>query len=382
MFIPDQSQYWVDSKPDQVVYLSTSANRPIVIPPGQSPEPAQAYICILHTEKGYEIYIYLHLIHSNRGLLYRWDGGAVSKEQAFRLQENAFEFTGSMGFIMTDLRWKELKPDAKMELFNSIPLFFQDLTRFKDEVAEEVLEIEPTGEEELIVEPVKEELAESVTAGEFVIPEETFAEPAKEEKGIGDLPNLTEVEIPEKGKALTYSEEEVLLDQLEVKEEPEIISSSSAQLPQAPAKAVEQAIEEEIKIPLIEEAPPLRTGPGRVVEAQSVGSGEAEGEIEEVVINIESESEEKIEEEMKEQVEEVVLSGAMREEAVPKLNSKEKIGFPAKTEPSFAQEGEAVFSKVRESEIAQSLKETSSGIKGIKLSKEEFELLIRFLAMF
>jgi len=386
MFIVEQSQYWVNAKPEQVVYLSTSANRPIVIPPGQQPEPAQSYICILHTERGYEIYIFLHLIHSNQGLLYVWDGGAVSKDMAFKLQENAFEFTGSMGFIMTDLRWKELKPEARIELFNSVPLFFQDLSRFKEEIAEEVLEIEPSGEEELIVEPVKEELTETVTAGDFVISEETFDEPPKEERGFGDLPELSGVEIGPEGTQLTGAgnEEDVLLDQLEVREETETISSPRT--PEAPSVSskgiIMEPAEEEIKIPFVEESPPLPrpTGPGS--QAQVISSSEAESEIEEVVINIPAEAPVEEAESSKEQVEEVVLSSISEPKPIQAPGRESKPGLTTKFGAGQGMGRAQIFSEKPEKEFSSTNKVERTIPSGGGLSQEELELLIRFLAMF
>lgn len=366
--------------------MSTSANRPIVIPPGQPPEPAQSYICILHTEKGYEIYIYLHLIHSNQGLLYSWDGGAVSKDMAFELQENAFEFTGSMGFIMTDLRWKELKPEARIELFNSIPLFFQDLSRFKEEIVEEVLEIEPSGEEELIVEPVKEELTETVTAGDFVIPEETFAEAPKPDKGIGDLPDLAETEIVSEGTSVpaTGGEEDILLDQLEVREEPKTISAPKAkEAPSASSKEIiTESAEEEIKIPFVEESPPLPKPIGPENKTQVISTSEAESEIEEVVINIPAEVSVEEAESSKEPVEEVVLSSISEPKPMQFVERESKPGLTGKPGVGQGMERAQIFSEKPEREFSSANKvERTSGSGGV-LSKEELELLIRFLAMF
>ncbi len=222
MFQQEPKKNWVEAMPDQVAYLATSVNRPIVVPPGRSPEPAQAYVCILRSPKGYEFYIFLHLITSNLGLLYKWDAGVMPKETVPQVQQAATEFTESMGFMMNDLRWREMAPDQKEQLYNSMPAFFQDLSRFQEQVEEEVLEIEPVADE-LVVESVEEQES-SVTEGDFVIQAEAFAE----QKPEGTI--LDEVMVPPLEQSLSASpepgqapaEEDILLENLELKEDLEM----------------------------------------------------------------------------------------------------------------------------------------------------------------
>jgi len=264
MFIADQVNYWVESRPENLLYLSSSVNQPVAVLPGKSPEPTQAYIAIVYANKAYDLFIYLHGIHSNQGVLYRWDGGAVGKDQVPNIQREALGFTESMGFMMAEIRLRELAAPQKAEVYNNTPIFFQDLSRFKQQVEEEILEIEPADQvQELTVEPV-EEPAETVTVGDFTIHEEAFAESsqAQPEMTLDELPDLEpipaatpsppakpvqyvqapspparptqQVEPPPAPKPAPQvqqmpapapaqpevSEEDLLLDSLEIKEEP------------------------------------------------------------------------------------------------------------------------------------------------------------------
>lgn len=216
----------METTPESVAYLAASVNKPVVVLPGKSPEPAQAWVGIIISGKAFEVYIYLYCIHSNQGLLYRWDGGAVSKEVATGVQKEALGFTESMGFMMSDLKWREQSQEGRLGLFNSTPMFFQDLSRFKQEVEEEILEIEPAdSEQEIVVEPLREEPAETVTEGDFVIHAEAFVEaPGQPEQEIAPE-QLKDLEpaapaAPAAGQAQKAepSEEDLLLDQLEAGE--------------------------------------------------------------------------------------------------------------------------------------------------------------------
>jgi len=317
MFVQEQQKYWVEAKPENVAYIASSVNRPVVVLTGKPPQPAQAYVGIVHSPRGYEIYVYLHCIHSNEGLLFRWDQGAVSKDNAPVVQKEAIGFAESMGFMMSDLRWREQNASGRADMFNSVPMFFQDLSRFKEQVEEEVLEIEPA-EEELLVEPV-EEAPETVTEGDFVIHEEAFAEPGKgrpEEPvpPLGELPDLAPASVSQ--PQAEVSEEDILLENLEMKEEPEPVS--------APAQAQADA-------PVAAESHPAEPGKGLIIEID-------EQPLEEMPEPVQAE-------EMKITVEEQAPSGF--EPTVEEI----AVGVDTEPAPGEPSAGEAVEEVVQEEEI-------------------------------
>lgn len=233
MFELDQGQSWVDTTPEGVAFIGTSVNRPAVAPPDRLPEAAQAYITTIRRDKNlFEVFIYLHLVTSNVGLLYRWDDGAVPRDMVTTLQQNALEFTETMGFMMSDLRYRQLSPEEKQGLFESTPVFHQDLSRFKAE--EEIQEVEPEeiGESELVIEPIEEPAAEEVTAGDFVLegePEVSAAIPAEAEappqQQAPPVPVVEDEEV-----------EEIFLEGVE-EEEPEPTADANPPASHAPAPA-------------------------------------------------------------------------------------------------------------------------------------------------
>lgn len=299
MFELDQTKSWVETSPERVIYLATSVNRPVVAPPEGSPEAAQSYICITKETQGFYVYIYLHLLSSNVGLLYRWDEGAVQRDMVANLQQNAIEFTESMGFMMSDLRYRELDQAGKKELFENTPLFFKDLSKFRTSEPEEIASVEP---EELIIEPVKEE-EETVTTGDFVLESDAFVEepvaesevllepetvqapepspiprqpsPPQQPKTPQTTPSQKPVSPPPPPQKATppppppmpeqpsKDVEDMLLDQLEIKEEPpapEVTPLAPKPAPPSAPPLSEQKPEEEVVIEMIEEEAEVQAG--------------------------------------------------------------------------------------------------------------------------
>jgi len=358
MFVLNQQLKRVCEDINQVVYLSSSINRPVVVLPGESPEPAQAYVCIVRKDKVYEIYIYLHLIHSNRPIIYQWDQGAVSRDRVSQVQQEALSFTESMGFMMSDLRWRELAPAEKEELYNSLPIFYEDISRFKEEVEEEILEIEPAEEEELVVEPI-EEAPETVTEGDFSLDESAFAEEQSEGEQLPEIPSS------QPAKEFEVGEEDILLDQLEIKEEPGQESVTSVP---------------EVKIE-IEEEPEAETIPEQVSEP-SASVEIAEPEIkEEVSVPFASEPEPQEQEEG----EEILINLEAKPDSAPAEPVSEpqpEVSAPAEPEEKKEVE-EVIFSPQQAPEESREEKPAQEKMEQISsLTEEEKELIARFLAMF
>jgi len=403
MFVQSKEKTWIEAKIDEVVYLSGSVNRPVVVLPDYSPEPAQAYVCIVRRDKGYEVYVYLHLIHSNVPILYVWDAGAVPKELVPDVRRSALEFTESMGFMMSDYRWRELKPQEKQEVYNSVPIFFQDISSFKEEVEEEMLEIEPAEEEELVVEPVEEE-PETITEGDFVLKEEVFEQ--EEDKGleVAELPDIKAEQAKE------MSEEDILLEQLEIKEEAEAVEPEQAEpAQQAPSASKAPQITVEVEEEASEQAEQTVSQAEVQIEVEEEPTEEqpsAQQKEEEIFIEIEEEPkapevkveeaqpapEKTLEQEIDQQIEEVMVE-EVSEPAEQKIEPAfeqvaEKEAVQAGEVKSEQRKPEAEFieaSSVLEAEPAspQSLQpEEKASKEAVELSEEDKELIARLLAMF
>lgn len=218
MFELDTSQTFVGTRAEEVVDIYASINRSTVAPPGQTPEPAQAYIATVHQSGAYQVYIYLYLSSSNAGLLYKWRGGAVPPEQVADLYQSAFQFSESMGFMLDDLRYRDKSAEEKAQTFAEVPMFHQDLSYLKTEepAAEEGAE---EGAEELVIESLEEGQAEVAVAEEAeelnldVLTESE--EPAAPAPPAGDQGEAVEEVMLGGG-----SPEDTALDSLELQSEP------------------------------------------------------------------------------------------------------------------------------------------------------------------
>jgi len=437
MFVQDQQKSWVDARPESVAYLASSVNRPVVVLTGKPPQPAQAYVGIVHTAKGYDIYVYLHCIHSNEGLLFGWDMGTVSKDNAAAVQKEAIGFAESMGFMMSDLRWREQDAQGRTDMFNSVPMFFQDLSRFKEQVEEEILEIEPA-EEEIVVERV-EEPVETVTEGDFVIHEEAFAEPGQSQQAepmpLGELPDLAPgagAQVQAEPAPAELSEEDILLEGLEMKDEPvpaQVQAATEAPAeaqPAAPSKGLIIEIEEhpveempepvpaeEIKAEVEEQA---RPAPEPTVEEIALGTGAELGpfepgpaepveepqEEEEIIIGPETAAPAKAAPEpgpeprpqpaISEPVPEILMEGEeiqipILEEPAPKPVPEAAAAAPSavvqpEAEPEPAPAAEPVPAPIIEQESIQEQPVVQSTEAGGEPGQEDLALAVRFLAMF
>jgi len=291
MFELDSRQSWVEAQPQEVVYLATSINRPAVAPPARAPESAQAYICSLRKREGVYVFIYLHLMSSNSGLLYRWSKGAVRNEMVPALQQNAMEFTESMGFMMDDLRFSELPPEQQGEVFSQTPVFHQDISFLKppdESVSEiEVIETEDSADE-LVIEAVEEAEAASTEevggeASESGVEEITLDVMTAEE--VAPLVAEAEPEPPpafpseddiaiDAGPA-EVNEEDILLDQLEATGE--ALAAEAGPEPADDSVSIELESEGEESSALLDaleaqeaEAPPLPPTSAAEPEAEEV----------------------------------------------------------------------------------------------------------------
>ena len=359
MFVFNQQLKRVCGDINQVVYLSSSINRPVVVLPGESPEPVQAYVCIVRKDKVYEVYIYLHLIHSNRPVIYQWDQGAVSRDQISQVQQEALSFTESMGFMMSDLRWRELTPEEKEELYNSLPIFFEDISRFKEEVEEEILEIEPAEEEELVVEPI-EETPETVTEGDFSLDESAFAE---EEQTEGE--QLPEIPSSQPTKEVEVSEEDILLDQLEIKEESEQESATSVPEVKIEIEEEPEAEQGSEQVPVSEPMEEVVSEPEfkEQAPAPSAPEPEPQAEEEEILINLEAEPD----------------SAPVE----PVLEPKPEVSAPREAEEKEEVEEVVIFAPQQAPEESREEKPAQEKMEQISsLTEEEKELIARLLAMF
>ncbi len=211
MFEIDNTLKYVEASKDDVLEIIGSINIPLVAAADYPSEPTKAYICSLKKPKKLVVvYIYLHLIQSNIGIIYKPTEGSTPEKDYSTAKDSALEFVESMGFLMEDLAFENLSEKEKEDLMNTLPLFIKDLSVIK-ETEEEKEETVSLDEVEVVL-PEKEEVEEA---------------PPKKKKVEEAHPKEEEIE-----EILPEAEELVIIEEQEVQ-------------PPAEAKEVEK---EEIKI--------------------------------------------------------------------------------------------------------------------------------------
>ncbi len=240
MFEIDNSLKYIEASKDDVLEIIASINIPLVAAADHPSEPTKAYICSLRVpENLIAVYIYLYLIQSNIGIIYKSTQGPTTEKDYPTMKSSALEFAEGMGFLMEDLTFGSLSEQEKEELLSSLPLFLKDLAilKKKAEEEEEAVSLEEEEEEK------EEEVAVSLEEVEGIPPEKEKVKEAlpKEEEVEEILPEVEEIAIAEEQEATPpaatkeVEEEEVKIEmeeaRVEKEEEPE----------QAPEPSLEEA---------------------------------------------------------------------------------------------------------------------------------------------
>jgi hypothetical protein len=187
MFEIDSTQTYVPARPEEVVEVYYSVNTILVAPAGHSAEPTKAYIISVKKSSAFLFYIYLFLIDSGRGVLYRREEELVGPKEYPRVVEEAFIFLESMGFIMDRIDLHSLSAGERKEYFQQQP-FFPAPEEVPHELTEEVVEeaTEPPRElnEEFREDHPVEESRGSESIGQAI---QDLVELSPEQGGISDL---------------------------------------------------------------------------------------------------------------------------------------------------------------------------------------------------
>lgn len=194
MFEIDNTLKYIEASQDDVLEIIGSINIPLVAAADYPSEPTKAYICSLKKPKKLiVVYIYLHLIQSNIGIIYKSTQGLTPEKDYPTMKDSALEFAESMGFLMEDLAFDNLSGQEKEDLMKSLPLFMKDLSVLKEteEEKEETVSLEeveefPPEKEEVEEELPKEEEIEEILpeAEEVVITEEPEVQPPAAAKEV------------------------------------------------------------------------------------------------------------------------------------------------------------------------------------------------------
>ncbi len=233
MFEIDNSLKYIEASKDDVLEIIASINIPLVAAADHPSEPTKAYICSLRVpENLIAVYIYLYLIQSNIGIIYKSTQDPTTEKDYPTMKSSALEFAEGMGFLMEDLTFGSLSEQEKEELLSSLPLFLKDLAilKKKAEEEEEAVSLEEEEEEK------EEEVAVSLEEVEGIPPEkEKVKEALPKEEEVEEIAIAEEQEATPPAATKEVEEEEVKIEmeeaRVEKEEEPE----------QAPEPSLEEA---------------------------------------------------------------------------------------------------------------------------------------------
>lgn len=125
MFRPDPSIQILPAQREQVVAIVESINQPQVSIPGKPAQSVQGHLCGIRNPNGsFSIYVALHLPTSGEIVVYVNDRPRLATPEEYREVElEGLQFLESMGFILDNLNFRNLPPEAQDRTLGRIALF-------------------------------------------------------------------------------------------------------------------------------------------------------------------------------------------------------------------------------------------------------------------
>ncbi len=123
MFRPDPSlTHWPASR-EQVVAVIESINQPQISIPGKPPQAAQAHILGLRQANGtFAIVVGLHLRQTGENVVYVHERPEIPIEAYREVEAEGLHFLESMGFMLDNVNFAKLAPEAQEQTLRRIPL--------------------------------------------------------------------------------------------------------------------------------------------------------------------------------------------------------------------------------------------------------------------
>jgi hypothetical protein len=126
VFRPDPSIQVLPPNREQVVAIVESINQPQVSIPGKPAQAVHGHLCGIRNANGsFSIYVGLFLPTSGENVVYVNDRRQLATVDEYREVElEGLQFMESMGFMLDNLNFRNLPPDAQEKTLRRIPLFF------------------------------------------------------------------------------------------------------------------------------------------------------------------------------------------------------------------------------------------------------------------
>lgn len=123
-FKPEPSVTFVPATREQVVALVESINQPQVQIPGKASQQVSGHLCGVRNGNGtFSIYVGLFLPRSAENVVYVHDRPQLTVDEYQEVEVEGLQFLESMGFMLDNLNFRNLSPEAQAQTLKRIPMF-------------------------------------------------------------------------------------------------------------------------------------------------------------------------------------------------------------------------------------------------------------------
>jgi hypothetical protein len=124
VFRPDPTLTHLAATADQVVAVVESINQPQVSIPGHAPQLVQAHLVGLRNPNGtFSLFVGLHLSQSGENVIYAADRRELPIEAYGEVEADGLHFLESMGFMLDNVNFRNLGPEAQRQVLRKAPVF-------------------------------------------------------------------------------------------------------------------------------------------------------------------------------------------------------------------------------------------------------------------
>ena len=123
-FKPDPAVPFVPAAREQVVALVESINQPQVQIPGKASQQVFGHLCGVRNADGtFSVYVGLFLPRSGENVVYVHDRPRVGAGEYPEIEHEGLQFLESMGFMLDNLNFRSLSPEAQAQTLKRVPMF-------------------------------------------------------------------------------------------------------------------------------------------------------------------------------------------------------------------------------------------------------------------
>jgi hypothetical protein len=124
MFRPDPAVTQLSLPREEVVAVVESINQPQISIPGKQPQGAQAHLCgVRNADGSFSVYVCLFLLESGETVTYVHEPSRFPVARYREVESEGLHFLESMGFMLDNLRFRNLSPEQQGLAMERVPLF-------------------------------------------------------------------------------------------------------------------------------------------------------------------------------------------------------------------------------------------------------------------